>query len=162
MIIHRDYCDTGDSCVKIFPDRIDFFNPGALPLNLSVDAILSGNYVSAIRNKLIASIFNEAGLIEKYWSVLTRILKAFRARNSKLPLLENIQNGFRITTYPIAGTVEKILTVLQRHPYITLKDLAGETGLSRRGVEYNIKMLKDKKQIRRVGPDKGGYWDVME
>lgn len=34
--------------------------------------------------------------------------------------------------------------------------------LTRRGVEEQIKSLKAKGIIRRVGPDKGGYWEVLE
>lgn len=34
--------------------------------------------------------------------------------------------------------------------------------LTRRGVEEQIKSLKAKGIIRRVGPDKGGHWDVLE
>ncbi len=34
--------------------------------------------------------------------------------------------------------------------------------LTRRGVEEQIKSLKAKGIIRRVGPDKGGYWEVIE
>jgi len=34
--------------------------------------------------------------------------------------------------------------------------------LSEDGVKYQIKKLKDKGIIKRVGPDKGGYWEVIE
>lgn len=34
--------------------------------------------------------------------------------------------------------------------------------LTRRGVEEQIKSLKAKGIIRRVGPDKGGHWEVLE
>lgn len=34
MVIHRDYHLTSDSIVKIFDDRIEFFNPGRLPENI--------------------------------------------------------------------------------------------------------------------------------
>jgi len=35
------------------------------------------------------------------------------------------------------------------------------TGLSVGGVEKNILLLKSEGLIRRVGPDKGGHWEVM-
>jgi ATP-dependent DNA helicase RecG len=34
--------------------------------------------------------------------------------------------------------------------------------LSEDDVKYQIKKLKDKGIIKRVGPDKGGYWEVIE
>jgi ATP-dependent DNA helicase RecG len=29
-------------------------------------------------------------------------------------------------------------------------------------VEDNIKILQEKGLVRRVGPDKGGYWELIE
>ena len=60
------------------------------------------------------------------------------------------------------GTVEKILTAIKNNPTITQKQLADVTGLTRRGIEWQLKQLKLKKMIRRVGPDKGGHWEILQ
>ena len=36
------------------------------------------------------------------------------------------------------------------------------SGLSRRGVEWNLKSLKSRGLIRRVGPSRGGRWEVCQ
>ena len=36
-----------------------------------------------------------------------------------------------------------------------------KTCLSEQGIKYNLKKLKDKNIIRRVGSNKNGYWDVI-
>ena len=59
-------------------------------------------------------------------------------------------------------TVEKIITSMIKKPKITQKELIEITGLSRRGVEWNIKRLKEKNAIKRVGSDKGGKWVVLK
>ncbi len=59
------------------------------------------------------------------------------------------------------GTVEKILSAMKGNPSITQQQLAKTTGLSRRGVEWQLNQLKAKGFIRRVGPDKGGHWEVL-
>ena len=59
-------------------------------------------------------------------------------------------------------TVEKILELLKENPAITNNDIQKATGLSRRGVEWQIKNLKDKGVLERIGPDKGGKWKVNE
>jgi ATP-dependent DNA helicase RecG len=57
-------------------------------------------------------------------------------------------------------TVEKILAAITNNPLITQAELSKMTGLTRRGIEYNLSRLKEKGFIERVGPDKGGYWKV--
>jgi len=59
MIVHRDYMSSSDSMIRIFDDRIEFFNPGCLMAGLSIEQLVRGNYVSAIRNKQIATLFWE-------------------------------------------------------------------------------------------------------
>jgi len=34
------------------------------------------------------------------------------------------------------------------------------TGLTRRGIEWNLAKHKKEGTIKRIGPDKGGYWGV--
>ena len=43
----------------------------------------------------------------------------------------------------------------------TILDLMGLTGLSRNGVRKALDRLKSAGIIRRVGPDKGGHWEVV-
>ncbi len=39
MIVHRDYTEVGDSVIKIFDDRIEFFNPGKLYADLTIEQL---------------------------------------------------------------------------------------------------------------------------
>jgi len=56
---------------------------------------------------------------------------------------------------------QKILSIMKSMPDITMADIANATGLSVAGVKKNIRKLKDANLIRRVGPDKGGHWEVI-
>jgi ATP-dependent DNA helicase RecG len=44
---------------------------------------------------------------------------------------------------------------------ITIPELSQLIGVSERSVERNIKNLQDSKKLKRVGPDKGGHWEVI-
>jgi len=44
MVVHRDYRDSSGSNIKIFDDRIEFFNPGKLYGEITIQGLLSGNY----------------------------------------------------------------------------------------------------------------------
>ena len=58
-------------------------------------------------------------------------------------------------------TTEKIMSVMKSMPDVTLAELANATGISVDGVRWNIRKLKDANLIRRIGPDKGGHWEVV-
>ncbi|MBD3347431.1 MAG: AAA family ATPase, partial [Chitinivibrionales bacterium] len=100
-IIHRDYSQPNDSVVKIFDDKIEIFNPGGLPANISIEKLISGKYVSTPRNRLIAEIFKNAGQIEKYGSGIHRVLRLCEEYQCPLPLFEEISNGVMVTLYPV-------------------------------------------------------------
>jgi ATP-dependent DNA helicase RecG len=56
----------------------------------------------------------------------------------------------------------KILSVLRRNPNATRKDIVAVTGLTDDGVKWNLRKLKAAGLLRRIGPDKGGHWEVVE
>ena len=45
---------------------------------------------------------------------------------------------------------------------MTMKALAKAVGLSEDGVRYNLKRLKKDGVLVRIGPDRGGYWEVRQ
>jgi len=57
---------------------------------------------------------------------------------------------------------EKILTLIKGNQYITAKEMSRIIGISPRAVEKHITRSKKKGLIKRIGPDKGGHWRVVE
>ena len=62
----------------------------------------------------------------------------------------------------VQKTVQKILDKIKENPKITLKELGNDVGLTRRGVDWNIAKLKKQGKLKRIGPDKGGHWEINE
>ena len=56
---------------------------------------------------------------------------------------------------------KKIISVVSSNPYVTQSELAGTLGISLVHVNKNMKKLQGLGLIRRVGPDKGGHWEVV-
>jgi ATP-dependent DNA helicase RecG len=102
--------------VKIYDHSIEIFNPGKLPEGLSVQRLLKGDYVSTIRNRKIADMFKEAGLIEKYGTGIRRILQGFNEYGLPAPEFEEIGGGFRVTAYRMA---EKTTEPKQVNPQVS-------------------------------------------
>ena len=99
MIVHRDYRDSGHSVIKIFDDRIEFFNPGKLYDDITIEKLNSNNYSSKTRNRAIARFFKEAGIIERYGSGINRIKAECEAHGVVEPLFEEFVHGFRVTLF---------------------------------------------------------------
>ena len=56
---------------------------------------------------------------------------------------------------------EKILTLIEDDPKISVAVLAKESGLTVKMVRNIIDELKSDNLLERIGPDKGGYWKVL-
>ncbi len=63
-VVHRDYKSASDVVIKIFDDRIIFTNPGTLYGDLTFKDLERNDYISSIRNKLLAKAFYLTGDIE--------------------------------------------------------------------------------------------------
>ncbi len=57
---------------------------------------------------------------------------------------------------------EIIIFLMRENPGITQNDLVEALQLSIKTIEKYIKNLKAACIIRRVGPDKGGRWEIIE
>ena len=67
------------------------------------------------------------------------------------------------TTQKLSKKQEEILLYLKNNPKASCKDLTDNIiDLTEGGVKYNLKRLKEFGLIRRVGPDKGGFWEIIE
>ena len=127
-----------------------------------------GSYISTIRNKQIAALFKEAGLIERYGSGIKRILNSFADYDLPLPLFEEVQEGFRVTvtcttqkTTQKTTTKEEILRLLQENPHITRSELAVQLSKSESTVKEHLAQLKTQGRLQRIGSDRSGCWQVI-
>ena len=58
-------------------------------------------------------------------------------------------------------TGEKILALIAADAEITTARMAEEIGISRKGIEWQIRRLKSAGRLERIGPAKGGRWRVV-
>ena len=58
-------------------------------------------------------------------------------------------------------TSQKIIDLIKEDPYISTTKMAEIIGVDRRNIARNIKKLQEQGVVRRVGPDKGGFWEVI-
>ena len=59
-------------------------------------------------------------------------------------------------------TSDKITEMIKKDPQITAPQIAMELGISTRGVEKNLRQLRETGTLKRVGsPTFGGYWEIV-
>lgn len=167
-IIHKDYRNPTDVIIKIFDEEILFSNPGGLFGNLTIDDLKTDHYQPSHRNKLLAETFYLMGEVEKYGTGFVRIRKWLKDYPELKYDLEDLGDFTRIRLKSVEKGVEKgveksvdiIISEIRNNQDITQKELEKHTGLSRRGIEKNIKKLKEKGILKRIGPDNGGHWEI--
>jgi len=59
-------------------------------------------------------------------------------------------------------TEEKILIFIAKDNFITTKQIADLLGITKRGVLKQIDKLKKLDKLKRIGPARGGYWQLKK
>lgn len=60
------------------------------------------------------------------------------------------------------NTADRIVALIKENPRHSAKSLAQAIGISAKGIEKQLAKLKVQGAIRRIGPDKGGTWEVVD
>jgi ATP-dependent DNA helicase RecG len=76
-LCHRDYASVGTVQVRIYDDRLEVWNPGRLPPDLSIEALYR-QHASYPRNPRLAHALYRARLIEHWGTGTLRIVEACR------------------------------------------------------------------------------------
>lgn len=91
-VIHRDYVNRGrDIKVGVYDDIVNIVSPGSLPNNITMEDVLNGR--SETRNRVVANIFKELGLIEQWGSGINRIINSCREYGLSTPKIQE-KNDF--------------------------------------------------------------------
>jgi len=186
-LCHRDFSNPKGNEVAIFKDRIDIYNPGLFPQGVNPEDFFTGHEQSVLRNPLIAETLYKSKDIERWASGIKRIHDECEAVGVRVEF-KRMKTGFVVSFYkpkweegegldPSSSkglevrekvrvkvrvkTGEKILRLLKENQGLTVAELADNIKISPKAVEWNLRQLKAKGRLHRVGPDKGGHWEVQ-
>ena len=68
----------------------------------------------------------------------------------------------RLSENSRAKTANKLLALLKEQSHLTQEGMARAMGISRQAIQKHLAKLKACGRLRRIGPDKGGHWEVSE
>ena len=172
-VVHKDYSSGIPIQISVYDDRIVFWNPGVLPEEWTLARLL-GKHPSRPFNPLIANAFFRAGYIESWGRGIEKISRECREHAIEQPVYDFGMAGlmltFRADAKQFTGepektpekTPEKILRRLGANPQMTLAEVADNIGKSASAVERAAAKLVKSGRLKRIGPQKGGHWDVTE
>ena len=90
------------------------------------------------------------------------VLVTFRRNNVNSNLNESVRGNVLKGQKTSQKTSQKIVELIQNNNEISTQEMANIIGIDRRNIARQIKNLQAKGIIRRVGPDKGGHWEVID
>ena len=172
--LHNNWADGTPPAIYIYTDRMEIISTGGLPPNLSKEDFFRG--VSKPVNEELAKLFIRLDLMEqtgygvplvagKYGENAFEFLDFFL--RVTIPFAFELENedaqGSPKTGENIREkTWEKIVRAISENPSVTTAALAEMLNISTKGVEWQIRQLKKKNMIRRIGADKGGHWEITD
>jgi ATP-dependent DNA helicase RecG len=186
-IAHRDYRSPANIQIFIFNDRVEIHNPGGLVAGLKIADL---GKRSVPRNPLLFGMLYRMDLVEHIGSGLRRIRDTMKEYGLKAPDIEADEHWFAVTFArkpmnksliiekdsqkkktgklgeklgeKFGETRTRILQAIAENNYISIVSLAEKIGISTTAIEKNIFFLKKNGYLKRIGPDKGGYWKIVE
>ncbi len=188
-VIHKNYATGIPIQIKVFDDMIRIYNSGVMPEDWTLENLFKP-HASRPYNPLIAGAFYRSGEIDTWGRGIQKITDACKVSGLALPeyeyfagsgfslclnaseKLKRIAREKELSPSPPASreksrensrenSREKILELLKADPEITVKRLAEQIGISVKGVEKQIAILKGLNRIRRIGADRSGHWEVI-
>jgi len=172
-LAHRDYLVSAPIRLFIFDNRIEIISPGHLPNNLTVEKIRAGN--SNIRNPILVSYIAK-GLLPYHGlgSGIKRAMDDWQDidftddREGCLFTATVHRKALEVSASPKSSgkssgkTEEQVISLLSGRPGMTIPELAETLSLTTRAVEKQIAKLRADSRLRRIGPAKGGRWEVIK
>jgi ATP-dependent DNA helicase RecG len=181
LLIHADYFSPMKPRIRVFTNRIEFENPGALPRPIEE---LMKEDVSVPRNPVLAKLFRVAKLCENAGYGFDKILVwkkethkevlfetsvdktkvVFMLKKNKLNMLDGEKTARKQQENSKKTTRKqqenRLMVLIGSNPTISALEMANQLGISYGSLRHLLEKMKGENLIRREGADKGGKWIV--
>ena len=171
-IVHKDYSSGIPIQISVYEDKIYFWNDGQLPEDWTIERLLT-KHPSKPYNPLVANAFFRAGLIEAWGRGIEKMQAECKEAGVPAPIFNYDMPGLMIEfrskdvkSLPKSSgkssgkTAVQIIKLMGEDSHITIPKLAETLGVTTRAIEKQISNLQKNGQIKRVGPARGGHWEI--
>jgi ATP-dependent DNA helicase RecG len=182
---HRDYYEYDSVNVAVFKNRVEIRSKGLLYGGLTIEQIKT-EMVSERRNELIAEIFHEIHWIEKWGRGISLILsmepdadfkevgtqfivtfkrkylEESKEKDGEMVGEKEAKREAKREVEKLTETQKLMLNLVKENKYVSKKEMSEIIGIRTSSIDKNIQTLKKKGFLRRVGPARGGHWEITE
>ena len=156
-VVHADYAQPGaPTRVAVFDDRVEVENPGVLLGGLTIEDIREG--VSRVRNRVMARVFHELGLVEQWGTGVQRMVASCVEAGLPEPEFAELGLRFRVTirtdrsAAPALDRVDdRIVSYLRAEGGRSTAEITVLVGLSARSVQHRLASLAERGVVVAVG-----------
>ncbi|MBR5693966.1 MAG: putative DNA binding domain-containing protein [Fibrobacter sp.] len=178
-LMHSNYDSGVPIQIRIHENLVLISNDCIFPANWTAETLMQ-RHRSEQYNPKIANAFFRAGYVEAWGRGIENMCKLCAGNAVKteytvhpcdvmlefsIPELEVPERRPEWVTERVTEKVTEnqsiIIREIGKDPFVTAARLAEVLGISLRKTKENIRKLQKKGFIRRVGPDKGGYWEII-
>ena len=168
---HADYETIPEIEIGIHPGKIEIYNPGSFPDDLTPLDFISRNLPSYKRNKLILDILFRSKDVEKSGTGFQRVNECCKRQNVTWNyrkeaygfffefIRTNVQINVQINT-ELTEAEQVIFNLIQNNEGISKAEMAIRIGKSEKTVQRIISSLMKKQVIEREGSNKSGSWKI--
>ena len=161
-IAHNDW-SVVEPAVYIFSNHIEVISHGGLPEGETKEMFFKG--ISTPRNKELMRVLSDLKYVEQTGYGVPEVLKHYDKNifdieenyiNVSIPYDAEVMASMRDTEN---DTEKTIISAIKSNPYVSQEALAKLCNKSRITIS---RIIKKSNKIKRVGPDKGGHWEIVE
>ncbi len=185
-LVHNNYARGIPIQISVYEDKLYIGNDTS-GLEIWTPEKLMGKHRSIQTNPGIANVFFRCGFIEAWGRGIEKICRECDKSGNKYPTFDVTDSGIMVRFDALEGVEAvaeeakdvpenvlgndvkssvkssvKIIEAIRQAPFISADTMANSFGISLRAVEKQLASLKSQGRLRRIGPDKGGYWEVVE
>ncbi len=180
ILVHRDFGSAYPARIIIERDRImtENWSKSQRTGRVTVD-----DFTPLSKNPLLANFFVNIGYADSLGSGVRKLYRFSKIYSGQDPIIEE-GDMFRVTiplleNVPVnvtegvtenvtenvtekSGLEKKILDLIAQDNSITTEKMAHALSVTRQTVHRKIYALREKGLLKRVGPDKGGHWEIIK
>ena len=172
-LVHRDWRLSASVEVRLFADRVEIWNPGALPEGITIPKLYE-THSSYPVNELVLKVFDFAGVIESLGTGIKRMIETCRKEGLPDPTWEQNGSSFIVTIWKDMWTTARLREVgvtnrqmlamptLKTKHEMAVAEYMELTGVTRNTATADLVALAKAGIVKRIGAGRGATYVLQK